>query len=472
MRIRPLLLVISLAPFGSHVAAQSSARPVSPATVSGTVHDSISGTALTGAIVQLVATDSASSFSSTVVSDSGGRFVFANVPDGRYAIGFFHPLLDSLGVTAPLRAVHVAAQQPERIDLSIPGPARVRSAICRSLSRSDSGAIVMGVVRDWRGGAPVSGALVAADWMEISFTPRGIVRSQPRRTATTGENGWFALCDVPGAGTVVITANRGADSTDRVDIEIPKSRFVRRELYLGPSKISTITDSTRSDTTARSRVVHVGEGRLSGQVVAATSGKPVAGAQVNIAGGPKTRANDKGEWTLTDAPVGTRQLEVRSVGFYPERRPVDVIANTPPIRSELFTLQAMLDTVRVNGNRMRATADASGFEYRRQTAGVGRFLSAADIARGASVSPSDVFRRIPGVSVELDTVKIRGAFGDCSPALYVNGAYIPGPVDVDNIDLLVSNPKDITGIEIYYDQVPPQFQRALSGCGAIVIWTK
>jgi hypothetical protein len=438
------------------------------------VHDSISGTALTGAMVQLVATDSASSFSSTVISDSGGRFVFASVPDGRYAIGFFHPLLDSVGVTAPLRAVHVAGQQPERIDLSIPGPARVRSAICRSLSRSDSGAIVMGVVRDWRSGAPVSGAHVTADWMEISFTPRGIVRSQPRRSATTGENGWFALCDVPGAGTVSVTANRGTDSTDRVDIDIPKSRFVRRELYLGPTQTGTATDSIRSDTAVRSRVVHVGEGRLSGQVVVANSGKPIGDAQVSIAGGPKTRSNDKGDWTLTGAPVGTRLLEVRSVGFYPERRPVDVIASTPPVRTELFTLQAMLDTVKVNVNRMLASIDVTGFESRHRSSGTGRFITAADIARGSAVFASDIFRRVPGVKVDLDTISIRSAFGnppECAPALYVNGRYISSSVSVDDIDLLVT-PKDITGIEIYHDQVPAQFQRALSGCGAIVIWTK
>jgi hypothetical protein len=44
-------------------------------------------------------------------------------------------------------------------------------------------------------------------------------------------------------------------------------------------------------------------------------------------------------------------------------------------------------------------------------------------------------------------------------------------VYTDEVDLLMS-PKDISGIEIYDDQVPLQFARALSGCGAVVIWTK
>jgi hypothetical protein len=445
--------------------------------VSGTVYDSISGTNLAGAMVQLVAAGDGAAFSATVVSDSAGHFAFADVPNGRYTIGFFHPLLDSLGVTAPLREVLVAGQLREHVDLSIPGPARLRSAICRSLSRSDSGAVVVGVVRDWRSGAPVSGAHVAADWMEISFTPTGIVRSQPRVTATTGENGWFALCNVPGAGTIAITVDRGADSTDRVEIDIPNSRFVRREMFLGPARTSTIVDTAmRADSDVRRRTVHVGEGRVSGKVVAVTSGNPVGGAQVSIAGGPRTRANDKGEWMLVDVPVGTRLLEIRSVGFYPERRPVDVIVNTPVIRTELFTLKAMLDTVRVKADRMRASIDANGFEHRRRSSGSGRFITPADIARRPVLFASDLLRRVPGVNVDAATEKVtvRGAFGHCAPALYVNDMYIPamfGGLDSDDIDLMVT-PKDITGIEIYYDQVPAQFQRALSGCGAIVIWTR
>jgi hypothetical protein len=477
MRLRSLVLLVSLAPFPSFAAAQSVTRAATPTTVSGTVHDSISGTNLAGAMVQLVAADNGAAFSTTVVSDTAGHFAFADVPDGRYTIGFFHPLLDSLGVTAPLREVFVAGQQPERVDLSIPGPTRLRSAICRSLSRSDSGAVVVGIVRDWRSGAPVSGAHVAGDWMEISFTPSGIVRSQPRVTATTGDNGWFALCNVPGAGTVAITADRGADSTDRIEMDIPKNRFVRRELYLGPTKTSTIVDTgMHADSLVRARTVHVGEGRLHGTVVAVSSGKPVTGAQVSVAGGPRTRANEKGEWMLVDVPVGTRLLEIRSVGFYPEHRPVDVIVNTPLIRTELFTLKAILDTVRVKADRMRASIDANGFEHRRRSSGSGRFITPADIARRPVLFASDLLKRVPGVEVNpaSDKITVRGPFGSCAPALYVNDMYIPamfGGLETGDIDLLAT-PKDITGVEIYYDIVPMQFQRAMSGCGAIVIWTR
>jgi hypothetical protein len=197
---------------------------------------------------------------------------------------------------------------------------------------------------------------------------------------------------------------------------------------------------------------------------------------VSIAGGPRTRANEKGEWMLIDVPVGTRLLEIRSVGFYPEHRPVDVIVNTPVIRTELFTLKAMLDTVRVTADRMRASVDANGFYQRRRSSGSGRFITPAEIARRPVLFASDLLKRVPGVEVNQasDKISVRGAFGPCAPALYVNGMYIPGMfggLETGDIDLLAT-PKEITGVEIYYDIVPFQFQRAMSGCGAIVIWTK
>ena len=35
-----------------------------------------------------------------------------------------------------------------------------------------------------------------------------------------------------------------------------------------------------------------------------------------------------------------------------------------------------------------------------------------------------------------------------------------------------ANPDQIAGIEVYTRGVPPQFERAMGGCGSIVIWTK
>ena len=452
MWFRTLLCVALLARLA---AAQAREQPGT--TVSGVVRDSIARTPLAGAVVQLVAADSTAPLGRTAVSDSLGRFTLTDVPAGRYMLGFFHPMLDSLGLEPPTREVQVDGHQPVSADLAIPSPERLRTAICGRLSGPAPGAIVMGIVRDARNRAPVGGVTVTGEWLEFSIAPGTIARRIPRVVATTAESGWFAMCDVPGAGTIALMATRGADSTDLIEAEVPAERFLRRELYLGPAH----------GTDAR-------ESRLSGTVVTAAEGSPLAGAVVRIPNGPETRTDARGEWTLADAPGGTRMLEVRAIGYYPERSAVDVVDGAAPIRTTLSTLQAMLDTVRITASRL--TVNMRGFEERRRS-GTGRYLTAESIARRHPIVTSDILRMVAGVQVERSMlgetgITMRGPFADrCSPAVYIDGNYM-SVLSADDIDNWVS-PEEVAGIEIYLGPaIPPQFSRGMASCGSIVIWTK
>jgi hypothetical protein len=383
-------------------------------------------------------------------------------------IGFFHAMLDSLGLEPTLREIDVVDEQPVRADLAIPSPARLRDAICGPRSAQNSGAVVAGVVRDARDGGPAAGVDVSAEWIEVSLKPGGFVSRSPRLVVTTEANGWFALCNVPSPGQVSLSAARGADSTDRIDIQTTSVEFFRRELYIGPVRSVAFPDSGRSEDTAttRFRRLRMGDGHLSGTVVT-PDGRPLSGARVGIPEGPQTRTNDRGHWTLADTPLGTRILEVRAISYYPERRAVDVAADTPPVRVVLSTLEAVLDTVRVTAARL---ADhGSGFEDRRRNSALGRFLTREDIAKRAVSQTSELFRTIPGFNIETE-ILMRSAFGECPPALYLDGKYFPTPTALE-IDTWV-RPREIAGMEIYYDQVPPQFQQGMNGCGSIVIWTK
>jgi hypothetical protein len=257
-------------------------------------------------------------------------------------------------------------------------------------------------------------------------------------------------------------------------VDVPAERFLRRDLYLGAARpVATTGTPTRRRT---------GDGRLSGVVVSATAGTPLVGAQVSIRDGPQTTVNERGEWSLAGAPLGTRMLEVRAIGYYPERRAVDVVTDAPLIRTALSTMKSVLDTVtvtaRVNQINMR------GFEERRRGGGMGRFLTAEDIARRNPIVTSDLFRMVPGLAVERGElgdayVQMRGTFAEtCSPAVYVDG-HVMSDLTADDIDGWVK-PKEISGIEIYVGPaVPPQFSTGMAGssltgevCGSIVIWTK
>ena len=251
-------------------------------------------------------------------------------------------------------------------------------------------------------------------------------------------------------------------------MEAPAQGFLRSDLYIGTAQAVVSRDSIRraDAVTLPSSRPYKGDARLSGTVVT-VEGQPVSNAQVSITDGPEIRTNERGEWILVGAPLGTRMLIVRAVGYYPQRRRVDVIAGGAHLRVALPTLKSVLDTVRVTAAR-----DENGFAERRRS-GAGRYLTAQDIARRQPFYASDIFRTVPGVTMN-GPITMRGPFGSCTPALYIDGKHVPAtpgglmPHDID--DWMV--PKEIKGIEIYYDLVPPQFQKALSGCGSIVIWTK
>jgi len=447
------------------------------ATVSGVVHDSLSGGPLAGATVQLAGAGSLQSFVRTVLSDSAGRFTVRDVPSGRFTLGFFHPMLDSLGLEPPLRELHVDGHLPVRADLAIPSPTRLRAAICKAQSAADSGAVIVGVVRDAEHGAPVAGATVVGEWLELSVNRGGFTRRVPRIVATTAENGWFALCDAPRPGTVELVAGRGADSTDVVEVQVPEDGFLRRDLYLGSARTVVIGDSAvLADTLAfPPRRVHLGDGRLSGTVVTAVGEKPLAGARVSVTNGPETRANDQGKWTLVNVPPGTRMLEVRAVGYYPERIAVDVVKGAAPVRTALPTMDAVLRTVKITASRLN-DPHVGGFAERRHM-GMGRYLTQADIARHRPIVTSDIFRTVPGVRLDRGPmgetyISMRGIFASrCAPAVYLDGHYMRG-LSADDIIAWVS-PDEVAGIEIYSaGMVPPQFTPGMSGCGSIVIWTQ
>ena len=438
------------------------------ATVYGTVHDSIAARPLVGAIVQLVTADTLADFGRTIVSDSIGRFSFDSVPAGRYAIGFFHPMLDSLGLDPIARTVTVTGTSAVQAHLAVPSSARLRAAICGASSGSGAGAVLIGSVHDAHGRTPAVGATVIAEWIELTFGKAGMTRRVSRRTSTTREKGWFSFCNVPSPGIMMLMATRGADSTAMIDVEVSASGFQRRELYLGPSRsVTTAADNTRK--------IRVGDGLLSGIVRTTTDDRPLAGAQISIVDGPNTRSNARGEWTLTDAPSGTRLLEVRAVGYYPERRAVDIVDSIAPVRVALTTFKSVLDTMKVSATR---TIDMNmlGFQERRRS-GMGRFLTPREIDARQPVVTSDIFRSVPGLFLERtvdagENVMMRGIYEDrCVPAIYIDGRWMSGLTSGD-LDGFI-RPNNIAGIEVYRaGQVPARFQPELSGCGSLVFWTK
>lgn len=441
-------------------------------TVRGAVRDSVGGTSLRGALVQLVAEDGGAAFARTVLSGEAGLFEFSDVPDGRYVLGFHHDALDALGLEPIARPVEVRNAQPVLVDLATPSPARYRRLVCGTIG--DDGGVLVGLVRDAGTRDPAAGATVAAEWLEFAIAGTGISQRRPRREVRASGTGWYALCDVPRPGTLVLEAVRGADSTDRVEWTMSEAGVARRDLWVGRTVATApATDSTRAP--------RGGTARLRGVVVAADGGRGLAGALVAVPGGPVARANASGEFTLAGAPTGTRVLEVRAVGHFPERRVVDLLDSTPPARFALSSLQAVMDTVRATAARSGA-GNLAAFEQRRRE-GQGQYLGAEEIRRRAPVLTSDLFRAFRGVywdGGDPDAgIQMRGIFGErCAPTFFLNGAMM-NALSANDLDLFVK-PELIVGLEVYTPgTAPPQFQNYGAGesagsnaCGSIVMWTR
>lgn len=316
------------------------------------------------------------------------------------------------------------------------------------------------------------GATVNVEWIEFVLKPTGFDRRTEGVKATSGENGWFSACNLPNAGTIGLTASHGTESTGQIELQIPIQRLIRRDLYLGPTATTPIT-VTEGSASVTSRHMRSGNGHINGVVVTVSDRKPIAGAFVSMVDGPETRTNERGEWTLAEAPFGTRMLDIRALGYVPQRQIADVVQGASPIRVELSTLKAVLDTVKITAKR--TPPDPDGFARRRRIGG-GHFLSASDIARFPAAQTSELFRIVPGVRTTLRDgqkfLQLRGTFEEwCSPAIFVDGHNMSFMSGAD-IDDYVS-PDRVAGIEVYTGAVvPPQFQVGLKGCGSIVIWTR
>lgn len=454
------------------------ARIAQRGTVRGVVRDSLNGGPLRRALVQLVAMESQEPFGVAVETDSLGQYRITGVPIGKYAVGFHHPRLDSLGLEPPVHGVDVGTISDVRADLAIPSAKRLRASVCGA--NGSTGAMLLGFVRRASDGTPVAGALLEAAWMELRIDRQEVGNRLRQRTQVSGENGWFVFCDLPAPGNVALRVVAGDDSLDAVEFEMGGDPVERREILLGASTVRDVRDSIRlgDSTVLRTRRLRVGDATIRGAVVRADNGKPLANAQIGIVNGPSTRTNEKGEWTLTEVPPGTRTLEARAVGYFPMRLTANLQHNGDVPMIALSSTKSVLETVKVRAAYWRY-ADLKGFRERHRSA-VGRFYTEKDIDARAALTTSDLLRTMAGVLIEYGEdgnkyfyQKTAGAIGfdRCIPTVFLNGAALRD-IDASTLDTFV-NPDRIIGIEIYQAGMGPvAFQVAMSGCGSLVFWTR
>lgn len=215
-------------------------------------------------------------------------------------------------------------------------------------------------------------------------------------------------------------------------------------------------------------------GAFLGQVVSASTGKPLEGAVVTLLGSGYGAITDSaGNFRVPRAPAGADTVEVRYIGFEESQVPLEI----RPRRTTRVVLLLSPTVVRIADleveiERERIPGKMQGFWERRER-GFGYFFSPEEIEdRRPLRRPSDLLREVPGLRVERERfgqapVYLSRRGRSCEPPVYLDGMYMANmrPDDIA--------PEELGAVEVYRgpSETPPEFMRLGEQCGAIVIWT-
>lgn len=254
---------------------------------------------------------------------------------------------------------------------------------------------------------------------------------------------------------------------------------------------------------------------LAGRVIRAGSTVPIAGAEVVLTPrGTRVLTDAKGEFRFDVLTTGYVMVHVRRIGFAPDSLGVQLPASAP-FDIELRETVQNLDTVSVSGREdVLARGKLAGF-YERKNFGIGRFLEEKDIEKMLTRRLGDIIvAKFPGtrtvrsgkggLAAYIATVRMMphalvggssasgsppggGAFSTGTPRprtcyadVYLDGVvvYSSGSEDYagsdTRFDINSIDPAQISAIEFYAGaaQMPAQYNRTGSACGALLLWTK
>jgi len=486
----------------------SSGRSTGLATLVGTVDDGLRGGPLAGAVILL------DGQSRQAVTDSIGWFRLDSVAAGRYRVGIFHPVLDSLGTSLTTTTpVTLVPGRPAVVTLATPSGRTIRKAVCpgvasNSSSSSSAGpadsavAVLVGHVIEPDTDQPVTGADVTLTWTDIRIDRSDITNTERRRETTSDAQGEFRFCALPAGLVATVRARRAVSGDTGVVVE--------REVDLGTRIITMTTlhlpvppalaqpQTEPSATTAAGspaapapapRATATRAAVLEGQVERPDGG-PLGGALVEVEGtGDSSTTGDAGYFTLRGLPSGTHMLVVRSVGFEPVSVVVELTRRTTQhVVVSMMKAAYVLSPVIVQAQQLARGYQNVGFTQRRRV-GVGQFMTLDQIAARHAEQFTDLFTNFHGIRLAYggpagtDVVPSRGIDG-C--IVYVIDGMAYNQVVHGELDALLL-PESLAGIEVYTPpEVPEEFKvRSLPGtnafgvpilgridCTTIVIWSK
>jgi outer membrane receptor protein involved in Fe transport len=214
------------------------------------------------------------------------------------------------------------------------------------------------------------------------------------------------------------------------------------------------------------------KGSVAGVVRATDTGKPIAGARIEILGSDtQIRSGDDGTFRV-ELPAGTYTVRIGAEGFSNRTIPKLVITGGKTARVEIklsAPVKAEKDSVIVNViARLRRAAEAAQLARRQKASAVSETISAETIKKSTGSDATAAVQRATGVTIRegggSKTVFVRG-LGERYTNAMLNGNRLPSPDALKRAVPLDLFPSDfLEGIDIvkgYTPDLPGDFAGGL-----------
>ena len=309
--------------------------------------------------------------------------------------------------------------------------------------------------------------------------PDGFLRSGQVADAATRAPLSGVIVDVPELGIRVIS-----DDSGRVELgRLPTGRYrisaerLGYEILEGELPVPwnedflILLDRTRVDDP-------LAPGRIVGRVTEEGRNRGVSDVDITVLSPTRVRtlSNRQGRFDLRDLEPGLVEVQFARLGYLPRTTTLIVQpGRTAELSATMSTQPIELEAIEVTV-RSRYL-EQNGF-YRRTRRYWGKQFTGAELDAMNLMVLSDLFWRVPGMTVRYDINGAAKAWsrrsrsfqapGGCALDVYLDGMKLPG------WDLDAVAPWNLEGVEVYRGlDAPARYRFGLNGgCGVVLLWTK
>jgi hypothetical protein len=259
-------------------------------------------------------------------TDSQGQYTFMNVPAGSHQLS-----IQKSGLVLKSQQVQVLAKKSNESQIQYAASERApKEPVKQSVIVRGAGATLRGKVFD-TDKSPVAGVKITA------------LLASSAVSVLSNEKGKFELRDLKQGQYRLLISKAGFDNTtqsvqlaegksESLDVQLKKSSSVTAVKIIEAQRIRREEARTQSNTNSSripvvNRPPEISKGQLTGRIVDAQSGKPLAGAIISLQGQPAAKTDNDGVYTVANLPQGSYRMSINKSGFAEQAKTTSVRAS-------------------------------------------------------------------------------------------------------------------------------------------------